>query len=325
MKKKFTFFLLMLLALTIGVQQRVSAQTSVTIGVGDFTDWTSPIGGHYGYHYTAMLYTTTELSTMVPGSTITGMAFHLYTVISGSVPVTIWLYETASTDIDATQSWTALTSAATEVYTGTVDPLTDTWEQFNFNTPYQYQGGNLVLLVYSTGCTGSGGCAKWGYFTNGFQNTGQAYICPKDNTPNDVNSPLNTYYRRNDGQYKSDVRFDFVQGAVTCHAVSGLTVSNITSTEADLSWTAPVDAGTYLLQYKLSTQTWDGPNVDELTVTDTAYHFMGLQPNTTYNVRVKNVCSAADSSVWQYKSFTTTCGEIAVLPMTENFDLILST
>ena len=320
MKKKFTFILLMLIALAMGVQHRAMAQNSVTIGVGDFQDWTSPIGGHYGYHHSAMLYTTEELSGMVAGSTITGMAFHLYTVLSGSVPVWIWLYETPVTDIDATQSWTALTSAATLVFNNTVNPLENTWAQFDFDTPYSYQGGNLVLLVYSEGCTTSGGCAKWGYFTDGFLNTGQAYICPKDGSPNNVNSPLSTYSRRNDGRYKSDVRFDFLEGAVTCHSVSGLHVSGITSTTAEAAWTAPVDAGTYLLQYKTSTQSWDSPNVVEVTSSDTMYSFSGLQSNTTYNLRVKNVCSASDSSVWQNKTFTTTCGEIAVLPFSDSFD-----
>lgn len=129
------FLTMMLMILTLGMSG--FAQSSVTIGVGDFTDWTSPIGGHYGYHYTAMLYTTTELSSMTPGSTITGMAFHLFTCNDGSVPVSIWLYETASNDIDATQSWTALTGAATQVVNEeNINPTTDTWADFTFSTPY---------------------------------------------------------------------------------------------------------------------------------------------------------------------------------------------
>ena len=313
------FLTMMLMFLTLGMSG--FAQSSVTIGVGDFTDWTSPIGGHYGYHYTAMLYTTTELSSMTPGSTITGMAFHLFTCNDGSVPVSIWLYETASNDIDATQSWTALTGAATQVVNEeNINPTTDTWADFTFSTPYQYQGGNLVLLVYSTGCTLSGGCAKHGYFTDGFLGTGQCYICPKDNSPNDVNSPLSTYSRRNNGQYKSDVRFDYTEGAVSCHSVTGLHVSNITTTDADVAWTAPVDAGTYFLQYKISNQSWESSDVVSVPVYDTTYQLTGLLSNTTYNVRVKNVCNSTDSSYWQSKSFTTPCGEITTLPFTEGFD-----
>ena len=301
------------------------AQSSVTIGVGDFTDWTSPIGGHYGYHYTAMLYTTEELNSMAPGSTISGMAFHLFTCNSGSVPVWIWLYETSSSSIDDSQSWNALTGNATLVYDGdmanhTVDPTTDSWLEFDFDTPNPYQGGNLVLLVYSTGCTTSGGCAKWGYFTNGFTGTGQAYICPKDGSPNNVTSPLSSYSRRNNGQYKSDVRFDYTEGAVSCHSVSGLNVSNILSTSADASWSAPADAGTYYLEYKQANQSWESSDVVSQSLYDTTYQLTNLLANTTYNLRVRNVCSASDSSFWQSRSFTTPCGEITTLPVMDGFD-----
>ena len=268
-----------------------------------------------------MLYTTSELSGMVPGSTITSMAFHMYTCDNGAVPVWIWLYETPSTDIDATQSWTALTNNATLVFDGdTVNPTTDTWMQVNFDNTYTYQGGNLVLLVYSTGCTTSGGCAKHGYFTDGFLNTGQAYICPIDGSPNNVNNALSSYSRRYNGRYKSDVRFDYTEGTVSCHSVTGLQISNITTTDADVTWTAPSDAGTYFLQYKLSTQSWESSNVVSQSLTGTTYHLSGLLSNTTYNVRVRNVCSSTDSSYWQLKTFTTPCGDIAALPFMEGFD-----
>ncbi len=321
MTKRISIYLLMLFALALGFQQRMVAQSSVTIGSGNFTDWTSPIGGHYGYHHSAMLYTTDELTGMVTGSTITSMAFHLYTVTAGSVPVTIWLYETPNTYIDSSLSWTQLTSAATQVFSQSIDPLTDAWAEVTFDFPYTYQGGNLVLLVYSEGCTTSGGCPKWGYFTDGFLNTGQAYICPKDGSPNNESSPLSTYSRRENGRYKSDVRFDFVMGAISCYPVGVITVSNISSNSAEVAWGAPVDAGSYILQYKLSSQAWNDPDVVTDYPTDTTYDFNGLlSPMATYNVRVANLCSNGDTSVWRIATFTTDCGAISTLPFNETFD-----
>jgi len=100
-----------------------------------------------------------------------------------------------------------------------------------------------------------------------------------------------------------------------CDAPTNLTVSNITSTEAEISWTST--ASSSVLSYK-------GPNDNDWIEIDPATSpqiLPNLNPITTYMVRVANNCDDGVSiSPYITTSFMTACDVVSTLPYTENFD-----
>ena len=95
----------------------------------------------------------------------------------------------------------------------------------------------------------------------------------------------------------------------TCFTPTGLTVSDITSSQAVLSWTS--DADTWNVQYK---KIGDAEWTDVVgTVSTKPYTLEGLSPAKNYQVRVRTYCSAQDQSDWtEPVAFTTDCATITI-------------
>ena len=91
-------------------------------------------------------------------------------------------------------------------------------------------------------------------------------------------------------------------GGTTCAAPTGLTASSITSAGATLSWGAVSGAGSYTLQYKLSSASaWS--TVTGLT--SASYTLSGLSAGTSYTYQVATVCSGTTSAYSSPYTFTT--------------------
>jgi hypothetical protein len=89
-----------------------------------------------------------------------------------------------------------------------------------------------------------------------------------------------------------------------CQPVENVTVSNIGTTTATISWTAPENASNFRVIYGL-------PNFDqggELASYDTEsnpFELTNLEPNSDYTVRVANVCAENLVSQWTSADFST--------------------
>ncbi len=107
----------------------------------------------------------------------------------------------------------------------------------------------------------------------------------------------------------------------TCIAPTGLSVSEITSSSVQLSWTS--DANAFNVQYKKAVDAdWTDVNG---TISDNPYTLVGLESNTAYQARIRTYCDATDQSDWtDAVSFTTDCGTVTVFPFTETFNNITS-
>jgi hypothetical protein len=76
---------------------------------------------------------------------------------------------------------------------------------------------------------------------------------------------------------------------VSCLAPSNLSIVSVNATSATISWLDNNVANLYNLQMRVkNTATWGGTSL-----ADSAYTFLGLSPNTTYEFRVRSVCSEA--------------------------------
>jgi hypothetical protein len=123
-----------------------------------------------------------------------------------------------------------------------------------------------------------------------------------------------------------NVAFDnfVVQNVPSCNEPTAVTIGNVTTTSADVSWTAPV-SGTPPLSYSIYYSTTNttpaltaSPNVSG--VTGLTSPISGLTPAATYYVWVRSICSTTDSSNWSnIASLTTACVPVSV-PYSENFN-----
>ena len=98
--------------------------------------------------------------------------------------------------------------------------------------------------------------------------------------------------------YWSDMAIDNFQirQSATCPQTSPLTASNVTSSSADVSWTAGGTETSWNVEYGAPGFTLGtGTNTN---VTATTYSMTGLTSSTDYDVYVQAVCSATEQSFW---------------------------
>ena len=105
--------------------------------------------------------------------------------------------------------------------------------------------------------------------------------------------------------------------AVSCAAPTMLTVSNITTTSADLTWSPEGSENDWMVEYKEeNASTWTS-----LPVSGTpACSLTGLIQGSIYQVRVQALCSATEQSLWVSTELYTLCDAITTFPFTEDFE-----
>jgi hypothetical protein len=86
-----------------------------------------------------------------------------------------------------------------------------------------------------------------------------------------------------------------------CGVPTNLTATSVTGTSANFSWTAVVGASSYVLEYKLPTATtWTTVNL-----ATNSHSLSGINPLTTYDIRIKSNCSATAIDGYVSTSITT--------------------
>lgn len=89
--------------------------------------------------------------------------------------------------------------------------------------------------------------------------------------------------------------------AVTCPPPQNLSINNIATSSADISWTPRGNENNWLLEYKRAEDT-----VYTLQYCQSSsFSLNNLQSSTTYNIRVKALCGTNDESIYLSSSFTT--------------------
>ena len=298
MKKLFLF---MLALLTLGFAAApVSAQNTLTVADGTTTNSYVPIYGYWADvdQHNQVIYPESLLGDMLNGS-ISSMTFYLNgnptwgNSYVASLGITQNEYFSSSTHDGAT---------LTQVCTGTIS-VSNNQLTFTFDSPYNYVGGNLLFDLVLTGSSYTAGDFY------GVSSTGA--------------SIYQYSYGTNTQNFMPKTTFIYTGGAL-CKTPSNLVVSNITTTSADLAWHGDVNASSYNVQYMLSSET-DWTNATTVTVTgDTTTTLSGLQPSSSYKVRVQVECSDNTQTVWSsVKTFMTSCDALTITetsPWFEGFE-----
>ncbi len=280
------------------------AQNTLTVANGTATNTNVPI---YGLYVDELLrcqtiYPATEIAAsatdfFMAGGTITGMTYYLSTPATaswGNASFVVKIKEVAATTLSAFVDMTD----ATTVYSGALDGTQSTLA-ITFATPYTYQGGNLLIEV----CNTVNGTWKSATFS-GVSATGASWQGHNSSSIDNITGSAQGFIPK--------TTFTFTGGtANTCPPVSGLTVSDITSTSATLSWSG--NASGYVV--------YEHANVDsaDYMYTDTFAVFNTLLPNTEYTFGVVADCGTDGVSAMQTITFRTACAATE-LPWTCSFE-----
>lgn len=316
MKKIFAFLVCWLMLSTMALQ----AQTdTVTIGTGTSQqNW--PLPGFYGWTRDIMMYTSDEFERI---GNITHIAYNLSSSSTGNREMKIYLMETTESVLTNGYiiSWDNMKAQGTQVFHSTSVSFTSGWNYIELDNPYLYSGtSNLLVMIEGVGCSTSGGCTPYVYSHTTTGNLhwflGQDSDAPHDYDMISSGGTFNTICTTQ----RANTRF-VIDDVSTCPRVTNLAASNITLNNADLTWTAGGTETSWLISYKKSSvTTWSS----EEPVSTTAYDFTAnpLLANTQYNVRVRALCNAGDTSNYTTFSFRTACSIITLndLPYEENFD-----
>ena len=307
--KKVLFFLMTLTLLSLSWGGAVKAQETHTVYDQGGTTNNAYVPMHGGYFdentKTEFVIPAAQLEAM-NGGTITSMKFYISSV-SGSYnwasTQTVFLKEVESDQLSAYSG----TDGATVVYTGqlTAPEATETEFEITFQTPYVYQGGNLLVGIYNP----AGGSNKYrfvywkGENVNGASGAGNS------------SSSLTAvgFTQRN---FLPMTTFTYTPGTPsTCEKPATLEHSSVTTAGATLTWTG--GSGTYNLEVKGGSYTDWTSVLSNTSLTTTT--LTPLDPETQYQVRVQSVCGE-EVSGWKTASFTTPCGILTTFPKTYTFE-----
>ena len=279
----------MLTILMLGfVAAPLSAQNTLTVADGSTTNSYIPIYGTWADadQHNQVIYPESMLGDMVTGQ-ISSMTFYLSSTPTWTHSVTVSL---GIATADHFSSATHDNATVTQVFTGNLSASNDQIT-FTFDTPYDYNGGDLLFDLTLVGSSWSSA-----YFYGTSSTGGSLY---------QYNSNTNTQ------NFIPKTTFAYSGGAL-CKTPSNVTASGITTNEATIFWHGDENASSYNIQYMLSSETdWD--NALTATAYDTSVTLTNLQPSSTYKVRVQTDCSDNTQTVWSAVcTFQTSCDLITI-------------
>ena len=263
----------------------------VEIGSGNGSSNYLPTYTFYKYSLTEQIYTAAEI----------GQAGDIYTISfyntndAGTRDLDIYMTVSDKNTFSGPTNWTG-GAPSNLVFSGEVDFEADGWTTIELSNPFYYPGVyNIVLTVDDN--TGYYDHSR--YFKT-FDATGQALRISSDVT--DYDPWYTSSYNGTVLDVKNQIRFGFAP--VTCTAPTNLTVSNIGSVGAGVSWDQSGDSDHWIVQCSANS---DFSTASEVSVGSPYWYIYSLNPNTTYFVRVANDCGSGNISSWSNTvTFTTT-------------------
>ncbi|MCL2596893.1 MAG: fibronectin type III domain-containing protein, partial [Paludibacter sp.] len=286
----------------------------ITVGTGTITQSYVPVNSNYGYTYSQTIYLASEL-TAAGGSAndISKIAYQWNgagNLTNGDV-WTVYIGQTSKTTFSSTTDWVAIGNLQ-EVYTGTVSlPATAGWMTIELDNSFTWDGTSNIVVAVDENVPNYGSTASW-YSTTGSNRTIYYY---SDGTNPDPASPPTASGR---GTSYPNMKFYFCPPP-SCPRPTDLTVSNISATDAQVSWTAGGTETAWAVEYSLTSDfaTLEGT----VNATSTSITLIDLTPATTYYVRVKAVCGEGDESEYSnIVHFMTPCTSITTIPWSYGFE-----
>jgi hypothetical protein len=255
---------------------------SITVNDGTTTNGYVPIYGYYVDEITKsqFIIPAENLADMAWG-TINKMTFYASnsSVSWGNAQFEVYMTETSETTLSALADYGTMTKVKNA---GSLS-ISGNQMVVEFDTPYSYMGGNLMIGFLQTATGTYSSCLWYGVSATGASMGGYGSSINQQN-------------------FLPKTTFDYIPGQEPeCIWPTNLAVSNVTARTAELSWTS--DATAWQIGYST-----DGFVTEQyVEVTENPYTLTGLDPETDYEVRVQTNCGGGTYSVFTNPvSFTTT-------------------
>ena len=274
----------------LGAVLPATAQNTITVADGTTTNGYVPIYGYYCDSYLKSEYVipAADLAAMT-GCAITSLTWYPSTTADpnwtwGNVHFQVFLKEIDSTTLSAYSGPTG----GEIVYEGTIAHTSETMV-ITFDTPYVYNGGNLLVGVYNTEKGDYKSCSFYGVTTEGASVQGYNATALADVTANQRNFIPKTTFTY------------LAEGAVVVTRPK-LFVAEVTSpNSATLTWMAGGDETQWDVAYKADADAdWI-----QTTVNTTRLELTDLEAGTAYTAQVRANKGADAVSSWATTTFIT--------------------
>ncbi|RYD52904.1 MAG: T9SS type A sorting domain-containing protein [Sphingobacteriales bacterium] len=328
--------LLLPVAMAIGAlfsgTKQAGAQTVITVGTG--TSATSGTNGlpiyrssassSFNYSQSASLYTTTDLTSLPNGATITAIAFNKTTNASlktgRTASFNLLLKNTSNTALNGSTTWSTFTTGATSVYSNaTLDSATvaaTPWLTFPLSTGFVYTGGSLEIYSDWSINTGTGNPTTAG-FSFAYTNTTNIQSVGTSNSASlGTSTTLSS----------TNTRLNNIQITYTAPAAcsgtptAGTSNASITTTCASNPVTITLSGGT--AASGLSYQLQSSPNNTTFTNVGTAATIASFTTTVAAGVtyyRINTTCTSSNQTAASTSIAVTGQGPITTFPYTDTF------
>lgn len=298
--------------------EEITTERDVTVGTGNINNTTLPFTYNYGYEYSQQIYTAEEIGSGI--YTINSISFYPNASPTSTGNIKIWLanvdkdYFSSNTDYVNPSELTLVCSID-----GSYSYRANTWNTFTFTTPFEYTGGNL-LVAYYEGMQGYGSSSVGFKSFSATENQAIYHRADDGASVSYLNPSSASAYSKGTIKDKNIIILNISTSTlvcgdpILCPAVTDVTVSDITSEGATISWTPGAeDEASFIVEYQLAgDETW---TLADANVTTTTYTLTGLAPMANYQVRVKANCGTYNVSESQLSEQFRTKGICA--PVTE--------
>ena len=285
--KKFRLSFLLLSLLLIAVGARAD---EITVNDGEATNAYVPIYGFYADSYTrSQFIIPAENLSKMANNYVTKMSFYANADASwGNATFKVSLSEVKEETFDAEA--VAPFDSGTQVYEGTLS-VVDGVMEVEFDEPFQYKGGNL-LVDFSETATGGYKTVTWlGVEATAAAINGYSYSGVE---------AISSYTLRN---FLPKTTFEYAATVNSCKKPSDVTVSDITTNSAVVSWTSDGDAW----QVNVTDQTTGDESVFGISGTP-SFTYSNAAAAHTYTVKVRTICDNTNRSDWSKEiTFATDC------------------
>jgi hypothetical protein len=273
----------------------------LTVNDGTSTNTDVPIKSDRGNfrQRSEFIIPATSLAAIPTGRIITALKFYANHNFTSTGSFQVYLREVDATAFSGTNFYTA--DGATTVYTGILTVSATDGMTISMDDGYEYEGGNLLVGFYKQTADGIASSGS----NNAFYGV----------TANGASLSMWSSYTTQQRNFLPKVTISYLPDSY--RKPQNLTVDELTSNSATLTWTAPADGtptGYAWWCKEAGSEQWG----DETTTTGTSVTLSQLKGNTTYDFRVKAVYSGG-RSVYVTTSFLTDCGEYP-LPYTCDFE-----
>ena len=202
-------------------------------------------------------------------------------------------------------------------------PADSIYPATNTNAFYTTTGYSNFALDFSDYLQYSEGSASYPYKFNltGGNTVQVSAIMPNPNIAPAANSTAKLVFLwkndQTDGTQPGAIIYNVSIEEVSCPTPTELTVYNLTTYSADISWVQNGEESDWILEYKeVSDSVWTSVAISGVT----SYPLNGLTAGTTYQVRVQADCGSGNQSLWVSTFFTVPCEAVTTFPYTEDFE-----